>query len=401
VSLAVGTSICGVATLARVPSAIHDADCSLLKCIVPSLPTTLVDDFANQGVRFKSAFSILGQAIADRAFPGAVLAVTHNSRLIALHGSGRFTYDTTSPAISADTIFDVASVTKVLATTAMAMILYERGFLDLDAPVASVVSEFAPAALSDPRRARVSIRMLLAHSSGLPGYEQLFLKARTRGALLDAVLTTPLTAPPGQRVEYSDLGFILLGLALERIANESLDRFCQRDIFGPLGMTHTGFNPPAEIRPQIPPTADDKTFRHRIIQGEVNDENASVMEGIAPHAGIFSNARDVAWFAQAMLGGGQPIVRPATISLFAQRQDEPANTSRALGWDTPSAPSQSGKLFSAQSFGHLGYTGTSLWIDPIRQLSITLLTNRTWPNALSRAISDIRPRVHDAIGEAL
>ena len=219
--------------------------------------------------------------------------------------------------------------------------------LDLDAPVASVVPEFAPAALSDPRRARVSIRMLLAHSSGLPGYEQLFLKARTRGELLDAVLTTPLTAPPGQRVEYSDLGFILLGMALERIANESLDRFCQREIFGPLGMTHTGFNPPAEIRPQIPPTADDKTFRHRIIQGEVNDENASVMEGIASHAGIFSNARDVAWFAQAMLGGGQPIVRPATVSLFAQRQHEPARHFPRSGMGHAIGPFTIGKTILA------------------------------------------------------
>ncbi len=368
---------------------------------MPPLHTPLINNFANQSTQFKSAFSILEKAIADHAFPCAAIAVTQNAKLIALHGFGKFTYDTVSPAITAATIFDLASVTKVVATTAIAMVLYERGFLDLDAPVASIVPEFASSLSSDPRRANVTIRMLLAHSSGLPGYEKLFLHAHNKQELLNAAIQTPLVASPEQRVEYSDLGFILLGLALERIANEPLDRFCQREVFGRLDMTHTGFNPPPDIRSQIPSTVDDKTFRYRIIQGEVNDENASVMGGVAPHAGVFSNARDVASFAQTMLNGGNPILRPETISLFTQRQHEPAGTSRALGWDTPSPPSQSGKLFSAHSFGHLGYTGTSLWIDPLRQLSITLLTNRTWPDASNRAITDIRPRVHDAIGEAL
>jgi CubicO group peptidase (beta-lactamase class C family) len=166
-------------------------------------------------------------------------------------------------------------------------------------------------------------------------------------------------------------------------------------------MAHTSFNPPSAWRQQIPPTADDKTFRHRIIQGEVQDENASVLGGVAPHAGLFSPASDVALFAQCMLRGGSPILRPETITLFTTRQASPPGTSRALGWDTPSAPSQSGNHFSTASFGHLGYTGTSLWIDPARQLSVTLLTNRTWPDCANKQIKQVRPQFHDAVVEAI
>jgi serine-type D-Ala-D-Ala carboxypeptidase len=242
---------------------------------------------------------------------------------------------------------------------------------------------------------------LLAHSSGLPAYEKLFLRTKTRDALLQAAFTTPLAAAPGSRVEYSDIGFIILGIVLERLADESLDIFCQREIFGPLGMTHTTFNPTQALKDCIPPTADDRTFRHRIIQGEVQDENASVLGGIAGHAGLFSTAEDLAIFAHAMLNGGRPILRSSTIELFSRRELVPEGTSRTLGWDTPSAPSQSGKYFSSRSFGHLGYTGTSLWIDPERQLSIILLTNRTWPDGQNQAIKQVRPAFHDAVAESL
>jgi CubicO group peptidase (beta-lactamase class C family) len=243
--------------------------------------------------------------------------------------------------------------------------------------------------------------MLLAHSSGLPAYEKLFLKARTRDELLHAAFTTPLTANPGSHAEYSDIGFIVLGAALERLSGESLDRFCQREIFGPLGMSSTTFNPPPEMRGNIPPTVNDRAFRHRIIQGEVHDENAFVLGGVAGHAGVFSTAEDVAKFAHCMLNGEHPILHRETVSLFTHRERKPEGTSRALGWDTPSHPSQSGKHLSAASFGHLGYTGTSLWIDPERQLSVTLLTNRTWPDCSSQAIKTVRPKFHDAVIEAL
>ncbi len=298
----------------------------------------------------------------------------------------------------------------------MAMILYERGLLELEAPIIGVIPEFLvdSSRALDPRRRDVTFRMLLAHSSGLPAYEKLFLKARTRDELLRAAFMMPLSADPSTRAEYSDIGFITLGAALERLAGEPLDVFCQREIFGPLAMAHTTFNPPKESRSQIPPTADERaegscgarasvrsTFRQRIIQGEVQDENAFTLGGVAAHAGLFSTAEDLARLAHALLHGGHPILRPETVVLFTRRQSAPPGTSRALGWDTPSSPSQSGQYFSPASFGHLGYTGTSLWIDLDRQLSITLLTNRTWPDCSNQAIKEVRPRFHDAVIEAI
>ena len=371
--------------------------------------SSLARNLAAQDNRFRDAFSILENAIAARAFPACSLAVTSRGELVAHKALGRFTYDPASPEVTTASLFDLASLTKVVATTAMAMILYERGLLDLEAPVAAIVPEFGgPFAdrfvEDDPRRREVTLRMLLAHSSGLPAYEKLFLRAKTREALLHAAFTNPLAADPGARAEYSDIGFIILGVALECLAaenNDSLDAFCQREIFGPLGMTHTTFNPAHVLKNLIPPTADDRNFRHRIVQGEVQDENASALGGIAGHAGLFSTAEDLAIFAHAMLNGGHPILRPETVELFSRRESAPDGTSRALGWDTPSAPSQSGKYFSSRSFGHLGYTGTSLWIDPERQLSITLLTNRTWPDCTNQAIKQVRPAFHDAVMEAL
>jgi len=425
----------------------------------------LARDLEHQDKTFASAFSIMRESIAQGAFPAASIAVTHEGRLIALRALGRFTYEADASSFSGlredgnldlevtpATLFDLASLTKPIATTTMAAILYERGLLELDSPVVGILPEFLADDCHelDPRRHEVTFRMLLAHSSGLPAYEKLFLSAHSRNELLLAALTTALSADPATLVEYSDIGFIVLGAALERIAEEPLDAFCQREIFGPLAMTHTTFNPPAGLRQQIPPTADERdssrdacgagaparetpeasahsnkrsTFRHKIIQGEVQDENASIMGGVAGHAGLFSTAEDLAIFAHAMLqcgtgapareipapiskqsAGGtpdHPILRPETVALFTRREPAPPATSRALGWDTPSAPSQSGKYFGPNSYGHLGYTGTSLWIDPDRELSIALLTNRTWPDCSNQAIKQIRPRLHDAIVEAL
>lgn len=362
----------------------------------------LVRDLAAQDERFRSAFDILDRAIAARAFPACSLAVTSRGELVACRALGRFTYDPSSAEVTTATLFDLASLTKVLATTAMAMILYERGLLDLQAPVTAVVPAFAKGQDDhDARRREVTLRMLLAHSSGLPAYKKLFLHAESREEILQAALTTRLTAAPGTRAEYSDIGFIILGIALERLADESLDAFCQREIFGPLGMRHTTFNPAAILKNKIPPTADDRTFRHSIIQGEVQDENAGVLGGVSGHAGLFSTAEDLAIFAHAMLHGGHPILRLETVELFSRRESAPEGTSRGLGWDTPSPPSQSGKYFSPRSFGHLGYTGTSLWIDPERQVSITLLTNRTWPDCQNQAIKQVRPAIHDAVMEAV
>jgi serine-type D-Ala-D-Ala carboxypeptidase len=354
--------------------------------------------YEEQEKRFAKAFDVLSQAISQRAFPSASIAVTHKGQLVCLKGFGHFVYEMESPEVTAASIYDLASLTKVLATTSLAMILCDRGLLDLEMPLVKLVPEIKT---DDIRRERITLRMLLAHSSGLPAYEKLYLRAQGRDEVFSAACATPLAAEPGSQAEYSDIGFIILGAALERLADELLDRFCQREVFGRLGMAHTGFDPPLHWWSDIPPTQDDQAFRHRIIQAEVQDENASAMEGVAGHAGVFSSAEDVAIFANIMLHGGAPIVRPETLAVFTKRQTSPAGTSRALGWDTPSTPSQSGQYFSARSFGHLGYTGTSLWIDPEREVSITMLTNRTWPDCKNDAIKQVRPKFHDAILEAL
>ncbi|HZL69500.1 MAG TPA: serine hydrolase domain-containing protein [Candidatus Limnocylindrales bacterium] len=366
-------------------------------------PADLPSALDLQDKQFSRAFAMVREAIEQRAFPAAALAVTHRGSLVALQGFGRFTYEDDAPPVQPDTIFDLASVTKVVATTAVAMLLHERGQLPLDIPLGHFLPDFVARAPRHQQATReaVTLLMLLAHSSGLPAYEKLFEVAAFREELVRAALTTRLVAAPGARAEYSDVGFILLGEVLARQAGLALDLFARQEIFTPLGMTHTRFNPPAEWKPGIPPTEDDRTFRKRVIQGEVNDENASVMGGTAGHAGVFAPAIDIARFAECMLRGGATILKPETVQLFTRRAESPAGSSRALGWDTPSPPASSGTHFSAGSFGHLGFTGASLWIDPARQLSVTLLTNRTWPNRMSQAIRQVRPLVHDAIVEAL
>jgi len=367
------------------------------------LPGDIPQDLRDQEARLRRAFTFIGEAIHQHTFPAAALAVTYRGLLVALQGFGHFTYDANSPAVHADTIFDLASVTKVIATTAMTMLLYERGLLDLNAPVFELLPEFVSNLTSNQsnERRRVTTRMLLAHSSGLPAYLKLFETTRTRTQLLRAACSTPLVAQPGANAEYSDIGFILLGEILERVARKLLESFFYREIAEPLDLQQTLFTPPLNLAIGIPPSEDDRSFRLRIIQGEVNDENASVMGGVAGHAGLFAAATDVARFAECMLRGGPPILKPETVALFTLRETSPAGTSRALGWDTPSPPSSSGSYFSPRSFGHLGYTGTSLWIDPERELSVTLLTNRTWPDRGSQAIRQIRPLVHNAVVEAL
>jgi serine-type D-Ala-D-Ala carboxypeptidase len=365
-----------------------------------STNSTLSLALDHQDKQFQRAFDVLRSGIGQRAFPGAAIAVTHQGKLIAHKALGRFTYDATSTAVTADTIYDLASVTKVIATTTACMILYDRGRFKLDQPLADLLPDFA-AQQDAARRRQITLCMLLSHSSGLPAYIKLFQTALNKDELIQRALRVPLAAAPGSRAEYSDIGFILLGQALEKLSHEPLDQFCQREIFAKLNLGHTCFNPPAELKLAIPPTEDDRTFRHRLIQGEVNDENASVMGGVAGHAGCFATSLDVSVFAQCMLREGTPLVKKETLEIFTRRQDLPPGTSRALGWDTPSQPSQSGKYFSSRSYGHLGYTGTSLWIDSDRQLSVTLLTNRTWPDRGSQSIKHIRPAFHNAVIESL
>jgi len=368
-----------------------------------NLTPSLTSEFANQDEVFARGFAILQQGVANRAFPCASVAVTHGGKLLALKAIGRLTYDADALVARPDTIFDLASLTKVMATTSMAVLLYQRGLLDIEMPVVGIVPDFAEdsSGATDLRRGEVTLRMLLAHSSGLPAHLKLYEQASTREKITRLATKTALTNDPGTHVEYSDIGFIVLGEALMRLADERLDAFCQREVFGPLGLAHTGFNPLPEQRGSIPPTLNDQGFRPRVIQGEVNDDNAGAMGGIAPHAGLFAPAEDIALFAQATLDGGSPVFRQESLAIFTRRELLPAETMRTLGWDTPSETSLAGKYFSPGSFGHLGFTGTSLWIDPERQISITLLTNRTWPDGQNIGIRQVRPEFHDAVMENL
>jgi CubicO group peptidase (beta-lactamase class C family) len=365
-----------------------------------------------QAVRctFSVTKALLERSVRDRVFPGCsfgVLAMA-NAEVTeqSAHAVGRFTYEPQSSCVEPATIFDLASLTKVLATTAAAMRLYDREVFALDMPLAEWLPEFAAADPSEGRRSLITPRMLLDHSSGLPGYLRLFESTNDRLTMIDACLRQPLTADPGTRAEYSDIGFMILGYLIEKITSERLDSFCEREVFAPLGMSTTCFCPGKALCASIPPTEDDRSFRHRVVQGEVHDENASVMGGVAGQAGVFSNAEDVLRFARCILANGVTVAgaqlfSAQTVALFATPAQQPPGTSRALGWDTPSAPSSSGTLFSARSIGHLGFTGTSLWIDLDAGVAVTLLTNRTWPDRSNQAIRELRPRFHDALRREL
>jgi serine-type D-Ala-D-Ala carboxypeptidase len=367
------------------------------------------DDVSRPDARFEPTIRVLEAAIAQHAFPGCAFGVLADDKVVLSGALGRFTYEVDSPKVTPETVFDVASITKVVATTAMAMLLYQRNRLDIDMPLGEILPGFVVGRPAGDRARHVTLRHLLAHSSGLPGVVQFFKTDASPAGLFQNCLELPLEAEPGTRVEYSDPGFILLGKALEVIAGESLAKWCHREIFAPLGMTATRFSPPPHSRPSIPPTEEDTTWRHRVIQGEVQDENAAVLHGVAGHAGLFSNVPDLLKFAGAILGaeqetgageGGNSLFERETVETFAQREP-PEGSSRALGWDTPSENSTSGKHFSAHSIGHLGFSGCSLWLDLKARIVVTLLTNRTWPDRSCRLIREVWPAFHDAIREAL
>jgi serine-type D-Ala-D-Ala carboxypeptidase len=359
--------------------------------------------------RFESVCRVLEEAIAARTFPGCAFGVLAGGEAVLEGALGRFTYDDEAPAVRPDTIFDLASVTKVMATTDAAMLLHQRGVLELDTPLGELLPGFVVGRPGGDRARHVTLRHLLAHSSGLPGYAEFFRTAETPADLLRACLALPLEAEPGTRAEYSDPGFILLGKALEVLMRENLGSWVRREIFDSLELSATLYTPPAALRSTIPPTEEDTRFRQRRIQGEVQDENAWVLKGVAGHAGLFSNVPDVLRFASEILrsvgkagteSGNPPLFREDTVRLFAERQ-RPEGSSQALGWDTPSENSTSGRHFSRHSIGHLGFSGCSLWIDLDAGIAVVLLTNRTWPDRASRRIREVWPLFHDAIREAL
>ena len=355
--------------------------------------------------RFAAVYRVLEEAIAARAFPGCAFGVLAGGEVVLADALGRFTYDEGAPAVEPETDYDIASLTKVASTTAVAMLLYQRGLLDLERPLGDLLPGFVERRAHRDVARNVTLRQLLAHNSGLPGYVEFFRKATNAEDLFIACLALPLEAEPGTRAEYSDPGFILLGKALDVLTGEALATWTPREVHSPLGLAATCFRPPSGVRASIPPTEEDTAFRHRRIQGEVQDENAWVLGGAAGHAGLFSNVPDLLRFAGEMLAaagktGDAHLFDAATVELFAGRQG-PEGSSRALGWDTPSPDSTSGRHFSPHSIGHLGFSGCSLWIDLDAGIAVALLTNRTWPDRKSRQIRQVWPVFHDAVREAL
>lgn len=340
--------------------------------------------------------SIAGAALADSAAPAIAIAVGRHGRLVHLRGYGAVDWAPGSAAVTDSTLFDLASVTKVVATTTAAMILEEEGRLDLDRTVASYLPE-----LTDSAKQAITVRMLLTHRGGLEAFAALYRTHRGRQQYLEQINARPLRSTPGTQTVYSDWDLILLQLIIERVTGQELDAFVGDRIFAPLGMRDTGFRPGVG-RGRIAATERDSA-RGGLIWGEVHDPNAWAMGGVAGHAGLFGSARDLAVFAQMLLNGGEygavRILRPQTIARWTAPQVP--GSSRALGWDTPSGESSAGRFFSTRSFGHTGYTGTSVWVDPERGLFVILLTTRVNPTSQNQKQAPLRRAVADAVQDAI
>ena len=331
---------------------------------------------------------VVAHAVSARGFPGAAVAIGRDAGPVWLRGYGRRGWDDDAAAVDPSrTVYDLASLTKVVATTTAIMILYDQGKIRLDAPAARYLPQWKIGA-----HAGVTVRDLLTHRSGLPPGRDLWRVGHTPAAARRAVLRTPLESPPGERYVYSDLGADILGFIVEAVSGERLDQYTTDHIFRRLGMTSTRFRPPASW--------DARLARTEAPLGRVHDHNAAALGGVAGHAGLFSTAADLGIFAEMMLNGGAyhgvRIVRDSTVALFTRRA---AVGHRALGWDTCGGAS-CGQRMGETGFGHTGFTGTSLWIDPVRDVYVVVLTN--WacgdymhPVPPSAALSDVRADVAD------
>jgi len=354
--------------------------------------------------QLQPAYDVIEKAIAERAFPGATLAVGYRGK-VSVHAFGKLSYDAKAAATSPNTMYDIASLTKVVATTTLVAKLAEGDFavpLDLDAKIERYLPEWASGPNADWRH-RVTVRHLLTHTSGLPAFKEYWRTSKGKLDTLARIFAEPLEYEPGTKEIYSDLGIILMAEIIERLTGRTLDDLAKNIIFSPLGMKDTMYRPPKKLWPQIAPTEIDNNLRHRLVQGEVHDENAFAIGGVSGHAGLFSTAPDLAAFCQMLLNGGvyahQRILRRATIAQFTTPQQLSGGT-RTLGWAVPTEGGSSGHYFSAHSFGHTGFTGTSIWIDPDRQLFVVLLTNRVQPTRENTKIQQVRPAVHDAVMQA-
>ena len=344
--------------------------------------------------------SIAKSAITRGVASGIAIAVGRYGRLIHLRGYGTTDWAPGSDAVSDSSLFDIASLTKVVATTTAAMMLEEDGRLDLDRPVRLYVPELKARA-----KAAITSRMLLTHSAGFEAGAPLYRKSRGRAAFLRQINLRPLKYKPGTGSMYSDWDMVVLQSVIERIAKQPLDSFVAQRVFGPLGMRDTRFNPDrsdAALLRRIVATENDPA-RGGLLRGVVDDQNAFALGGVAGQAGLFSSARDLAVFAQMLLDGGghrgTTLLHPETIARWTARQMP--MSSRALGWDAPAPGASSGHYFSPRSFGHTGYTGTSIWVDPERSLFVVLLMNRINSRGASDEHLPIRRAVSDAVQSAI
>jgi CubicO group peptidase (beta-lactamase class C family) len=341
--------------------------------------------------------SIITAAIADSVAPGAALAVGRRGQLVLLKGYGRTDWSDAAPLVTPETIYDLASLTKVVATTTAAMLLEEEYRLDLDRPLSSYLPEFAA---SD--KAAITPRLLLAHRAGFEAFAPLYQEHRGLQAYLAQIAQRPLRYAPGARAIYSDWSPIVLQAVIERVTGQALDEFTRQRVFAPLGMSSTMYRPPDTLWARVAPT-EIRPGATAPLHGRVHDENAEALGGVSGHAGLFGTVRDLAIYAQMMLAGGYHegtwLVRPETIARYTARRERDA--SRAYGWDTPSPGSSAGAYFSPRSFGHTGFTGTSMWIDPQKDLYVILLTNAVNPTRRHTKHFRLRRDVADAVQSAV
>lgn len=356
----------------------------------------------------KAVRDLMQQGVADGVFPGGVLLAAHEGRVMFLDAFGLARLTPERP-VTVDTVFDLASLTKPLATTLALMLLVQEKKLDLNQRLAGVIPGF-----SDTDKATVSIRQLLSHTSGLPDYRPYYLElaklepSERKDALRALLLAEPLIHEPGKASLYSDLDFMILGWLVEQVAEKPLDRFVEESVYEPLGLRHLFFVPlPDEKKRNGLSYAgtEDCPWRKAIMDGQVHDDNAYVVGGVAGHAGLFGTAQDVYGLLKELLntyhgGHSTGLFERRVVQTFFQRQSETGTW--ALGFDTPTRPdSSSGRYFSDQSIGHLGFTGTSFWMDLEKGVIVILLTNRIHPTREDERIKDFRPILHDAVMEAI
>ena len=357
------------------------------------------DYFADSVYDFSEIDNLMQEAIKDEIFPGAVLAVGHRGRLVYHKPFGKFTYEKDDQEVTKKSIFDLASVSKVIGTTSAAMFLYDEGLLELDKKVIDYLPKF-----NNNGKDKITVRNLLLHNSGLIAFVEYYKKFKTKEEVIDAIMNSKLKYPTGTDYVYSDLGLITLQQIIEKLAGKPLDIFLKEKLFDPIGMKRTMYNPGAEFLYDVLPTEVDDYFRMTTVKGKVHDENAYLLGGVAGHAGLFSTAEDLSKFMQMMLNGGiykgKRYFKESTVANWTIKQTE--QSSRGLGWDTKSEGASSfGNKFSLNSFGHTGFTGTSVWADKDNDVYIVLLTNRVHPTRDNRKIVRFRPILSNAIADAV